>query len=87
MVNETALEKIKKFLLSQNIGIMKKWSERKHYDLHTRQILRYVRQKINDIRHVFNIISGNDIFEMLKGTENHFLYQIILLFSILKRFI
>ena len=67
MVNETAVHKIIKFIESQNISQMKKWSERSRYNNRTMQLLRFIREKVVNIREILRILSGNDIVEMLKG--------------------
>ena len=67
MVNESALQKILKFIDTQNIVPMKKWSERSRYETKTMQLRRNVREKVVDIRKILILLSGNDIAEMLKG--------------------
>ena len=70
MVNITALQEITRFILSRNLKPMKKWSGRfRKTALDGRQswYLKGLRRKV---KFILNIISGNDIVEMIKGKMN-----------------
>ena len=67
MVNITALQKIDDFILSNNLGVMRKWSERALYEPNTKKLLTYSRVMVQKIRKILVLLSGNEIAEMLKG--------------------
>lgn len=67
MVNLTALHKISNFI--KQLRHMKKWSERRTRD-QSGILLRYTREMAKQIKEILNLISGNDIIEMLKGKIN-----------------
>ena len=71
MVNVSALHKFNGFISAQNIIQMKKWSDRRRYDNSSNQLLRYLREKVKNIRQIQVILSGNDIIEILKGKFLH----------------
>ena len=66
MVNLTAINRITAFIAGQHIKSMKPWSQRyREYSACNRSW--YLKKLIKQIRHVLDVISGNDIIEMLKG--------------------
>ena len=70
MVNITAIEKIIRLIDSQhNLKTMKKWSERFRTD-NSQKKSKYLRNLVNKIKRILNLISGNDVIEMLKGLLN-----------------
>lgn len=59
-----ALTRISNFIATENINSMKRWSER--YKGNNRKNW-YLQKLTNQTRKLLNLISGNDIVEMLKG--------------------
>ena len=81
MENVSALHNLIEIISTQDIIQMKKWSERRRYDNSSKQLLRYLREKVKGIRQILVILSGNDVIEMLKGKLMHlFLFLIFLQF-------
>ncbi len=74
MVNITAIEKIIRFIDNErNIREMKKWSDRFRVD-QSRLKSWYIKTLVRKIRWLLNLISGQDMTEMLKGL-NEFFYK------------
>lgn len=67
MVNQlSAIEQLRRFILLQNIRPMRNWSSRFRIASSNR-ISWYLVKLIKDIRQLLNLISGNEILEMLNG--------------------
>lgn len=88
MTNESTLQKIYEFVRSKNLSQMKKWELRTRFDSSNRRpklIRKYVRQ----IRELLNLVSGNDIIELLKGKHetlyNYDFLQFIAFYVLLRR--
>ena len=72
MVNITAIEKIIRFIDNErNIREMKKWSDRFRLD-QSRLKSWYIKTLVRKIRWLLNLISGQDMVEMLKGLNESF---------------
>ena len=69
---QTALQRIVSFIKSNNLSTMMKWSHTKN-DLNNGKLMRYSRLLVKQIRFILNLISGNDLIEMLKGINRLFL--------------
>ena len=68
MVNtESAVHLINNYISEKQIRPMKNWSSRKRYCQNTNVLQRNVFQITRLVKKLLNIISGNDIVEMLKG--------------------
>ena len=74
----TGLQRIIKFIDDNKISEMIQWSNRKRY-LKDGQLMRYIRHLIKQIRLILNLISGNDIIEMLKGKKIHSILSILII--------
>ena len=67
MTNITALSQMFNFLINKKLKPMKKWSLRfRNADLYGRKSL-YLKKIKYETRGILNLISGNDLTEMLKG--------------------
>ena len=67
MVNLTALQRLTRFISSENLHPMKKWSDRfRNSEIEGRKSW-YLKGLIRQVKNILNIISGNDIVEMIKG--------------------
>ena len=69
---QTALQRIVSFIKTNNLSTMMKWSHRKNH-LNNGKLMRYTRLLVKQIRFILNLISGNDLIEMLKGINRLFL--------------
>lgn len=63
---QTALQRLISFIENNKLIKMMKWSDRK-LNLNNGKLMRYTRVLIKQIRLILNLISGNDLTEMLKG--------------------
>lgn len=67
MVNQTtAVEKLYRFIFSENLRPMRKWSTRYRY-ANSNRLSWYLHKIKKQIRSILNLLSGNDLIEMLKG--------------------
>ena len=67
MPNVTALSQIFNFLINKKLKPMKIWSQRfRNADLYGRKSW-YLKKLKYETRVILNLISGNDLTEMLKG--------------------
>jgi|LakMenE18May11ns_1017448.scaffolds.fasta_scaffold8390583_1 hypothetical protein len=77
MVNITALQILSRFISNKNIKPMKKWSTRfRNVESDGRKSW-YLKGLIRQIKKILNIISGNDIIEMIKGRISRRNYNFI----------
>lgn len=75
-MNVCALTKIIHFIRGENINPMRPWSER--FKGNNRQNW-YLRKLTNQTREILNIISGNNIVDMLKGNKIIYNWKIFVL--------
>lgn len=68
---QTALQRLISFIENNKLVKMMKWSDRK-LNLNNGKLMRYTRVLIKQIRLILNLISGNDLTEMLKGKFCYF---------------
>jgi hypothetical protein len=77
MVEQTALQILVNFISQSKLKEMMKWSDRKLH-LKDGKLLRYTRVLKKKIRQVLNLVSGNDIIQMLKGDKFYVFLQLII---------
>ena len=68
---QTALQRLISFIENNKLIKMMKWYDRK-LNLNNGKLMRYTRVLIKQIRIILNLISGNDLTEMLKGNFCYF---------------
>ena len=68
---QTALQRLISFIENNKLIKMMKWSDRK-LNLNNGKLMRYTRVLIKQIRIILNLISGNELTEMLKGNFCYF---------------
>lgn len=66
MVNLSTLEKLIRFTKSKKLSAMKKWSDRYRVQVNNNKSS-IIKKMCKNIRTLLNLISGNDLVEMLKG--------------------
>jgi hypothetical protein len=81
MVNSSCLMKIMDLVESKNLKAMKKWSLRNRVR-RDGQKSTHVLNLRKQVRQLLNLVSGNDICEMLKG-ENLIFIKFLLQFNII----
>jgi hypothetical protein len=65
---KTSLELINEFTITNNLRLMKKWSTRYAHQ-RSPSMSGHVTKLIKKIRDLLNLISGNDITEMIKSNS------------------
>ena len=68
MVNITSLQRLSRFISNENLQPMKKWSTRFRNVVSDGRQSWYLKGLIRQIKKILNIVSGNDILEMIRGT-------------------
>ena len=68
---QTLLQRLISFIENNKLIKMMKWSDRK-LNLNNGKLMIYTRVLIKQIRIILNLISGNDLTEMLKGNFCYF---------------
>ena len=63
---QITLQRLISFIENNKLIKMMKWYDRK-LNLNNGKLMRYTRVLIKQIRIILNLISGNDLTEMLKG--------------------
>jgi hypothetical protein len=67
MVNITSLQRLSRFISTENLQPMKKWSTRfRNLKTADRQSW-YLKGLIRQIKKILNIVSGNDMIEIIRG--------------------
>jgi hypothetical protein len=68
MVHRTSISEIQKYISEKKLRPMKKWSNRFLKSQPGYKKSWYIKRLANQMRHIFNILSGNDLIQMIKST-------------------